>query len=108
MMVRKPQIKDVIILDEKKYVIRAMIADENSTVLTLVEGPNSRTFVLLGARLDWQDTLQAWRPESIADFFETDEVALDSDDSRERLAVAQETFGVTDPGRPGGSQGPLV
>lgn len=75
-MARQPKLTDVVILDEKKYVIRAMIVADESIVLTLVGGPNSRVFVLR-AHLRWQAALHAWQPVSIQDFFETHEPTSD-------------------------------
>ena len=46
---RRPQIKDVIIYDDQEYIIRAIIAEEDSIVLTRLGVPRSSTFVLEGA-----------------------------------------------------------
>ena len=71
-MVRQPKVMEFVILDEKTYVIRAMIAADETILLTLVGGPSSRVFVLR-AHMRWQDMHQAWRPVSIQDFFEAEE-----------------------------------
>ena len=75
-MVRQPRLQDLIIVDEKKYVIRALIAEDESIVVTLLGGPSSRVFVLR-AQLTWQTAHDAWRPVAIEEFFEADEPASD-------------------------------
>ncbi len=74
---RRPQIKDVLILDEREYVIQAIDGEEDSMVLTLLGVANSATFVLKGAQLRWQDMLRAWRPVNLRDFFEREEPTSD-------------------------------
>ena len=63
---------DFVILDEKTYIIRAMIAADETILLTLVGGPSSRVYVLR-AQMRWQDMHDAWRPVRIQDFFEAEE-----------------------------------
>jgi len=67
---RRPQIKDVLIFDEREYIIQAIVAREDIIVLTQLGVPNSGAFVLKGAQLRWQDMLRAWRPVNVRDFFE--------------------------------------
>ena len=72
---RRPQIKDVLIFDEREYIIKAIIVEEDSIVLTQLGVPGASAFVLKGAQLRWQEMLQAWRPVNVRDFFEVDEPA---------------------------------
>ncbi len=74
---RSPQIKDVLILDEREYIIQAIVAREDIIVLTQLGVPNSRAFVLKGAQLRWQDMLRAWSPVNLRDFFEREEPTSD-------------------------------
>ncbi len=77
MIDRRPQIRDVLIFDEQEYVIRAIVAREDSIVLTRLGVASSSTFVLKGAQLKWQDMLRAWRPVNVRDFFEREEPTPD-------------------------------
>ncbi len=70
---RRPQIKDVLIYNDREYIIRSIIAEEDSIVLTQLGVPRSSTFVLKGAQLSWQDRLQAWRSVNVWGFVEMDE-----------------------------------
>ena len=74
---KRPRIKDVLIFDEQEYIIQAIVAKDDSIVLTQLGVPNSSAFVLKGAQLRWQDMLQAWRPVSVRDFFEREELTSD-------------------------------
>jgi len=74
---RCPQIKDVLIFDEREYLIEAIVAKEETIVLTQLGVPNSGAFVLKGAQLRWQDMLHAWRPVNVLDFFEREESTSD-------------------------------
>ena len=73
MIDRRPQIRDVLILDEREYIIQEIVTKEDIIVLTQLGVPNSNTFVLKGAQLRWQDMLRAWRPVNVRDFFEMEE-----------------------------------
>ena len=70
---RSPQIKDVLMFNDQTYIIQAIVAKEDSIVLTQLGVPSSGAFVLKGAQLTWQDMLQAWRPVNVRDFFEREE-----------------------------------
>jgi len=67
---KRPQIKDVLIFDEREYIIQAIVTREDIIVLTQLGVPNSGAFVLKGAQLRWQDMLRAWRPVNVREFFE--------------------------------------
>lgn len=59
---RRPQIKNVLVLDDQECIIQAMIAEQDSIVRMQLGAPSSSSFALKGARLRWEDMLQAWRP----------------------------------------------
>lgn len=70
---RYPQIRDVLVYDSQEYVIRVIAPLKDWIVLTQLGVPDSSTFVLKGAQLRWQDSLQAWMPVNSPNLFETDE-----------------------------------
>ncbi len=74
---RSPQVKDVLMFNDQTYVIQAIVAKEDSIVLTQLGVPSSSAFVLKGAQLRWQDMLQAWRPVNVREFFEREEPTSD-------------------------------
>ena len=70
---RLPQLKDILVYEGKEYVIKAIIVEENSYVLTELGVPESSAFVLIAEQLHWLQTLQAWGPVDVRGFLETDE-----------------------------------